>query len=196
MSDVSGNLRPRLSCEHSGFRPGCVSKELICTMRIRSCHRALVAFRSRCSDELISAMRRTMHRPRAIGSIFEGRKRKKKEKKKNCRHSFIIKSPHRRTFISLRNTEHRGSPPFPGRRTLARDYERMEFLIKFPFSSLFFFFSFLSSTPMSRPPGRRRRRAAPRAFSFLSSGRGADKTPGVEVVGNNISVGVVMVAEY
>lgn len=60
--------------------------------------------------------------------------------------------------------------------------------------SIFFLFF---STPMSRPPGRRRRpRERARAFSSLSSGRGADKTLRVEVVGNNISVGVVMVAEY
>lgn len=108
-------------------------------------------------------------------------------------YNFIIKSSHRRSFISLRNDEHhRGS----GRSTLARDYERMEFLIKFPFS----FFSSLprlhrtpattvvTATPSLLPP--------PRALSSLSSGRRADKTPRIEVVGNNISVGVVMVAEY
>jgi len=59
-------------------------------------------------------------------------------------------------------------------------------------NQVFIFFLFFHP-PMSRPPGCRR---PPRALSSLSSGHGADKTPGIEVVGNNISVGVVMVAEY
>lgn len=123
-----------------------------------------------------------------LRSIFEeGGKGGKGNKK--CRCGVLLLNPHivGRSFRYA--TRSIAVLSFPGRRTLARDYERMEFLIKFPFSSFF--------PPLCLDRPGRCRRSPARAFfpsPFLPV---AEQTkPGVEVVGNNISVGVVMVAEY
>lgn len=137
----------------------------------------LVAFRFRCNGELISAVHCVQSIPEP--SLYPCEEGKKKKEIKMCRCSFIIKSPHRRTFISLRNTSIAGAlVPWKAN---ARARLRADGILN-QVSIFFLFFS----TPMSRPP---------RFLPFLPVAE-QTKPRRVEVVGNNISVGVVMVAEY